>query len=437
MLIQCLGLNHRTAPLDLLEQLHLSQDQVQAALSRAGCGRDASRDGLLELALLSTCNRVEAYAVSTQAGTEPLRTLLAESAGLDSEALDEHLYQYQGPAAVEHLLEVAAGLDSMVLGEPQILGQVADAHTMALRADSSGPVLARVFRTAIHGGKRARSETDIATNPATTSSVAVSFASDIVKSLGEAHVTVIGAGEMAELAVRSLRKREVTKITVVNRTLDKARELASRWDAEARTFEHLSATLQSSDIVIASTGAPHPILYSDMLENVMNGRATRPLVVLDIAVPRDVESEVADIPGVHLYDLEALNRHLEGSMSIRERQVPAVKAIIREEMADFERWYESLRVRPLIAALHQRADAIRREEIERTLRQMGDLDEAQLEHLDALTRAVVKKLLHAPTLRLKEQSRNGNAAAYALVARDLFDLDPPETDLDQALEALK
>ncbi len=436
MIIHCLGLNHRTAPLEILERLYASADQVEVMLSRAGCGRDADRDGLLELAILSTCNRVEAYALSLNQDITPLRRLLAESEDISEQSLEPHLYHHQGLEAVKHLLRVAAGLDSLVLGEPQILGQVAEAHTRALRVDSSGPILSRVFRSAIHAGKRARAETEIATNPTTTSSVAVSFASDIVRSLGEARIVVIGAGEMAELAVEALRKRGASDLVVVNRTVDRAKQLARRWNAEARSFEQLPGAIAEADIVIASTAAPHPILYKEVVVPAMSGRPGRPMVVLDIAVPRDVEPEVGDIEGVHLYDLEGLSEHLEGNLNVRMRQVPAVETILEEEMAAFASWYDSLKVRPLIAALHQQAETIRTQELERTLRQLGDLDEGQVAQLEALTRALVKKLLHSPTLRLKEHSRNGTAAAYALVARDLFDIDPPQSDLDRALESL-
>lgn len=436
MIIHCLGLNHRTATLDLLEQLYAPEEQVEAMLSRAGCGRDADRDGLLEMAVVSTCNRVEAYALSLSEDVSPLRRLLAESGDVSEDSLNPHLYHHQGIEAVRHLLRVAAGLDSLVLGEPQILGQVAEAHTRALRVDSSGPILSQVFRSAIHAGKRARAETEIATNPSTTSSVAVAFASEIVHSLREARIVVIGAGEMAELAVEALRKRGASDLVVVNRTVERAAELSTRWNAQARSFEQLPGAIAEADIIIASTAAPHAILSTNVVTGAMSGRPERPMVVLDIAVPRDVDPEVADIEGVHLYDLESLSEQLEGSLNVRMRQVPAVEAILEQEMAEFETWYDSLKVRPLIAALHQQAESLRTQELERTLRQLGDLDEEQVAQLEALTRALVKKLLHSPTLRLKEHSRNGTAAAYALVARDLFDIDPPDSDLDRALESL-
>lgn len=437
MHIHCLGINHRTAPLEILERLYVSKDQAEAMLSRAGCGRDADRDGLLELVLLSTCNRVEAYALSLNEDSAPLRALLAESGGLSEDSLVRHLYHHHGLEAVRHLLRVSAGLDSMVLGEPQILGQVAEAHTRALRVDSSGPILSRVFRSAIHAGKRARSETDIATNPTTTSAVAVAFASDIVQALEEARVVVIGAGEMAELAVEALRKRGVSDIIVVNRTVERAESLATRWNARAQSFEQIHEAIAEADIVITSTAAPHPILHAPAVSEAMAGRPDRPMVVLDIAVPRDVDPQVADIQGLHLHDLESLSQHLEGSLERRSRQIPAVEGILEQEMADFEAWYESLKVRPLIAALHQRAESIRVQELERSLRQLGDLDEDQVAQLEALTRALVKKLLHAPTMSLKEHSRNGTAAAYTLLTRDLFRIDPPDSDLDRALESLQ
>lgn len=422
MEIHCLGLNHKTAPIGTLEKLHFSEDQVRSTLARCGCGDQPAESDPLELALLSTCNRVEVYALLRGDDPSPLLQILAESAELSQKEIEPHLYHHRGLDAVHHLLRVAAGLDSMVIGETQVLGQVANAYTLALQASAAGIVINRALQTAIHGGKRARAETGISTNPSTTSSVAVHFAASIVRDIQSSQVLVIGAGEMAELTVEALRKRGVDHLTVINRTVARARELANRWDATARSFEHLTSSLSSADIVITSTGAPHPILSQPLVRESMSLRQDRPIVILDIAVPRDVDPSVGELAQVHLYDLEHLNQHLKGSLGERINEVPAVETILEQELQTFAAWYDSIGVRPLISELHQWAETLRSQELERTLPRLESLTLTERETVEAMTRALVKKILHSPTLRLKEQSQNGTGAAYGEIVRDLFDL---------------
>lgn len=431
MEIHCLGLNHKTAPLDLLERAYFSDDQLRAALARCGCG-DGVVAGPLELVILSTCNRVELYALLEEPDRSQLEQLLVESAGLTSEDLGPHLYHHQGLTAVHHLLRVASGLDSMVVGEPQILGQVGEAYKSSLEANASGAVLNKVFHAALHTGKRARAESAIATNPSTTSSVAVAFAADIVPDLSSAKVLVLGAGEMAELAVRALTKRGTNAITVINRTVGRAQELAGRWAAEAKAFEQLLPALAHSDILISSTGAPHTVLHRPTVQKAMDRRPERPLVILDIAVPRDIDPAVAEIANVHRFDLDALQSHLDNSLEQRQGEVPKVESILEEELAAFESWYASIGIRPLIADLHRLAEDIRVREVERTLAQLQSLAPDEKEKIEAMSRAVVKRLLHTPTLRLKERERNSSSAAYALITRDLFALSKDEqTEADR------
>ena len=421
MHILCLGVNHQTAPLTLRERLAFDPAHTRVTLSRYGFGRTPD-EGVAELVILSTCNRVEVYAYGPEPAFEPLRALLSEAAGIPAAEFAGHSYSLVDMEAVGHLFRVAAGLDSMILGEPQILGQVAEAHTLALRAGSSGLVLARLFQSAIHSGKRARHETDIAVNPANVSAVAVHLVASVVHRLEAAHVVVIGAGEMAELAVEALRKRSVRRITVVNRSVANGQELARRWQADVRPFEALAEALGQADVVISSTGAPHTVIHPEMVAAAMADRPDRPLVIVDVAVPRDVEADVDDLPGVHVYDLDRLNAHVSRSVDERRAQVPAVEAILEKEIDAFRAWLKGLAVRPLIRALRQQAEAIRRAEVERTLRRFNGVGvEAQAE-LDALTRALVNKLLHAPTRCLAEKSAAGEGAQYALTARELFDL---------------
>ncbi|HET7012224.1 MAG TPA: glutamyl-tRNA reductase [Anaerolineales bacterium] len=423
MHILCLGVNHNTAPLALRERLAFDPARTRATLARFGFGR-ASDGPIADLAILSTCNRVETYAYASQPDFAPLHALLAEATGVPAAEIAGHAYCLADMDAVSHLFRVAAGLESMVLGEPQILGQVAEALNLALRAGSSGLVLSRLFQGAIHVGKRARHETDIAVNPANVSTVAVHLVASIVPELKAAHVAVIGAGEMAELAVEALRKRSVRMITLVNRSLANGQELARRWQAQVRPFGALPETLGQADVVISSTGAPHAVIHLETVQEAMAARPGRPLVIVDLAVPRDVESSVDELPEVHVYDLDRLHAHLSQSVDERRAQVPAVERILEEEIQAFAGWLRSLAVRPLIRALRQQAEAIRRSEVERTLRRANGRSAHHREELDALTRALVNKLLHAPTSLLIEKSQDAEGAQFALAARLLFDLGP-------------
>ena len=423
MHIHCVGLNHHSAPVSLRERLSFDRRQLRATLARCGCGGRENAAPLSELVILSTCNRVEMYAVASSRDEAPLIELLCEASDIEPGTLSELLYSYQDLEAVHHLYRVACGLDSMVLGEPQILGQVADAYSQALTVGSAGLVLSRAFQGAIHTGKRAHSETSISVNPATVSSVAVHLIASVVPSLEEARVLVVGAGEMAELAIEALRKRSVRHISVINRTVARAEDLARRWTAEARPFEALELELRKADIVISSTAAPHAIFSTAMVSRAMALRPERSLMLIDIAVPRDVEPEVGEIRGVRLYDIDDLESQVRVSLGERRSQVPKVETIIKEELEEFTAWYESLAIRPVVKAMRQQAERIRRREVDRTIRRLASLDVEAREEIEALTRALVKKLLHAPTMCLKEQSRNGNAAQYALIARELFGID--------------
>lgn len=436
MHILCIGVNHRTASVSLRENLSLGEEALRAALARHGRGREESGGILSELTILSTCNRIELYSRSASTDHGALTSLLEEVSGVSRKAFEQHLFQLEGQDAARHLFRVAAGLDSQVLGEPQILGQVAEAHMTALRLGSTGPVLSRLFQTAIHAGKRVRNESAISSGLSTVSSIAVKLASDVVGGLAQAKVVVIGAGEMAELAVEALRKRGAQRIAVINRTVSRGQELAKRWGAVAKPLEAILDELRDADIVISSTSAPHTILHRKSLEKLMRHREDRQLVVLDIAVPRNVDEEVGELPGVHLYDIDDLVRQAGQSFENRKREVPRAEAVVEEELASFLSWLDTLSVTPVIRELHQLAESIRRQELKRTLRRMPGLDEAETQRIEALTRALVNKLLHFPTVYLKEQSRYGEEVRGALLTRKLFGLDDrnPDDENHQYLE---
>lgn len=430
MRIYCIGINHRTAPIHLRERLTFDDAAVGTGLTRLGIGTSG---GVGESVLLSTCNRVEIYAAAAESAAAELQSFLSDERGVPLEGLRPHFYEYEDGEAVRHLLHVAAGLDSLVLGEPQILGQVRHALDVARSVGAAGPILNRVFQSAIHAGKRARAETSISHNPASVASLAAALCERAHPNLKAAQVVVLGAGEMAELAVEAVRKRGVQKILVVNRTAERAHALAQRWSAETASFDALQAALGRADILISSTGAAQTLIRRDMVVEAMASRPHRPLVFIDIAVPRDVEPEVAEVPEVRLFDIDHLNAHLEQSLAKRSGEVPKVELILTEEQAEIMEYLAAVDMLPLIVDLRRQAEAIRQNELERSLRRMPELTEAQRERIDAMSQALVKKLLEAPTRQLRVAATSSDAPEHAAFARRLFDL--PDAGNPSAIDA--
>jgi glutamyl-tRNA reductase len=420
MHIYCLGLNHNTTPIELREQFSLSEDAIRSALARLACGLLAT--SIAELVIISTCNRTELYAASSHMAIAELEAFLSDASGVPAKQFHAHSYRYVDLDVARHLFEVAAGLDSLVIGEPQILGQIVRSLELSRGQNMAGPVLNRLFQSAIHAGKRARTETAISRNPASVSSLAASLAERVVHPIADAQVVILGAGEMAELAVEALRKRGAQKILVVNRTLERAHTIADRWDAQITTFENLDSALVSADILISSTGAPHTILSADMVKHAMQAREQRSMVLIDIAVPRDIDSDAANIPLVKLYDIDNLNEKLEGALAERMSEVPQVKSILDEEIKEFSEYMKSLEMIPIISDIRQQAEGIRKEMLDKTLRRLPDLTEAERVRIEAMTQALVKQILHAPTNRLRAEASCPHAPEYAAVARTLFGL---------------
>jgi glutamyl-tRNA reductase len=420
MHIFCLGLNHTTTNINLREQLSLNDEAIRSALSRLACGHLSS--SMIELVILSTCNRVELYAASSQLAFAELEAFLSDVCAVPVGQFHSSCYRYQDVNAAHHLFKVAAGLDSLVIGEPQILGQIVHALELSRGQNMAGPVLNRLFQSALHAGKRARTETGISRNPASVSSLAASLAEQAVQPIADARVVILGAGEMAELAVEALRKRGVNRILVVNRTLERAHVIADRWNANIATFESLDDALISADILIASTGAPHTILSAESVGKAMKIRPHRPLFLIDIAVPRDIDQDAGELQNVKLYDIDNLNAKLEHSLAERMDEVPTVELILEEEIKDFAEYIKSLDMLPIIADIRQQAESIRRELLEKTLRRLPDLSEAERDRIEAMTQAMVKKILQAPTHRLRAEASCPHAPEYAAVARTLFGL---------------
>jgi len=352
-----------------------------------------------------------------------LDTFSADTQNIPVSEFSSSLYRLLDEEAVAHLLRVAAGLDSAVLGEPQILGQVTEAYAVARQHGTAGKILSRLFQTAIHAGKRAHTETAIGHNPASIASVAINLISETIHYLPAAKIMVLGAGEMAELAVEALRKRGASQIVVVNRTLGRAEELARRWDGQAAALEMLLELLPDTDIVFTSTGAPHTVIQATMVEKAMKGRPNRPLVFMDIAVPRDVDADVNKIPGVRLYDMDTLSEQLETCLAQREAEVPQVTDILSEEYIDFMDYLATLDVVPLIVEMRRQANTIRQSELEKMIRRIPDLPPKAEQHIEALTKSIVNKILHSPTARLREEANGPNAVDYANITRELFGLD--------------
>lgn len=419
----CVGINHQTACVDLRETLAFSPNHLEDTLTRLDCGDGSPLGEIRELVILSTCNRVELYAVTGRVCFEALESFLSDTHNLSKETFANALYHFQDEDAVQHLLEVAAGLNSVVLGEPQILGQVTDAYAVARKHGTAGKVLSRLFQVAIHAGKRARTETAIGQNPASIASVAVNLISETVPDLTQARVMVLGAGQMAELVVEALRKRGSHQILVVNRTLPRAQELAHRWGGQAAALEMLLEFLTDIDIMITSTGAPHTIIQASMIKKALAQRPERPMVLMDIAVPRDVDPQVAELGGVRLFDMDTLSKRVATGLAQRQAEIPQVNRILAEEKAQFLEYLASLDVIPLIVQMRAHANTIRQAEIEKTLQRIPGLPPEAHAHIDALTRSIVNKILHSPTVRLRAEANGPQAIYFADITRSLFGLD--------------
>ncbi|HEY3289541.1 MAG TPA: glutamyl-tRNA reductase [Anaerolineae bacterium] len=431
MTILCLGVSFRTASIELREQLSLSKEAVATALGRFCLWRGEHLGTGAELVLLSTCNRLELYLAAPDYwpdAADALIQFMADECRVPPTQLQSCVTRYDGLEAVQHLCRVAAGLDSMVLGESQILGQVSDTYEVALRAGTAEAVVSAVFRAAIRAGKRAQTETTIGQNPVSAGSVAVRLAEQVMGSaaLPDARVLVVGAGEMAELVVKALHARGVSRLIVANRTQAHADVLAQRWSGTAFDLAHLDLAIAQVDVVITSTGSPTPIILAEPLRRVMESRPERPLVLIDIGVPRDIEPAVGSIAGVRLFNLDDLQSNLDASHQERQAQVPFAEAIVADELAEFARWLRGAEVHPVITDLRRKAEAIRQHEMERALRHLPDLDPKTREYIQGLSRALVNKLLHEPTSKLRDAANDGQGIEYANSVRYLFGLNGDE-----------
>lgn len=418
MQLAAIGLSHKRAPVEVRELLACPPARQEAALTGLlGCAAEG--------VILSTCNRMEVYAVldNPAAGPEDLAAFVGDFNGLTPDAFVPYLYHLRGEEVVEHLFAVASGLDSMIIGEPQILGQVRDAYETASACGATGPILSWIFSHALKAGKQVRSETEITRSAVSISYAAVELARKVFGSLTGRSILVVGAGKMGELAARTLSDHGLSDVVVTNRTFARAAQLAERFGGLAAEFDRLPELVERADVVVTSTGAPGFVLTPTLVKQAMHGRRNRPLFVIDIAVPRDVDPLVQRLDNVFLYDIDDLQAVCAANLEERRREVARAQKIIDAEMAAYRAWWANLGVVPTISSLRRRAEEIRQSELKKALGRMGELSERQQSTLDALTTAIVNKLLHQPITRLKTQAEMGGDGQYVRVTRELFGLD--------------
>ncbi len=420
MSVVVIGLNHRTAPLDLLERMTIGDGQLPKALHDL-----CTREHISESLVLSTCNRTEVYAVAERfhGAYSDIRGFLADFSYLPPEDFSDHLYVHYDSAAAAHLLAVTAGLDSAVLGESEIQGQVKVAWERARDEGTAGPALNLLLRHALEAGKRARTETGIARNIASVSQAAVAMTGQRLGGVAGRTVVVLGAGEMGEGMAVALAGAGAGDVLVANRTQARAAELAARVGGRAVPLVELPERLAEVDVLLTSTGSRAPMIERADLEPVMAGRADRPLLIVDIAVPRDVDPAVAQVPGVTLLDMDDLRGFAAAGVAERRREVAAVEAILDEELERYVGATSAREVAPMIVALRERAEAARSAELDRLRGRYDDLDERQLDMVDAVTRGLVAKLLHQPTVVLKDAAGSPRGDRLVAALRELFEIE--------------
>ena len=427
-MITLASMSHHTAPLEVRERLAIPAEALPAVLAR---GREAFGGSVL----IGTCNRLELYVPGLRDSGEVLG-FLAHELKADLETVDRHFNVEHASDAVRHLYSVASGVDSMVIGETEVLGQVRGAFSAMVAAGTDNAVLSRLFHTAIRTGRRARNETGIGAHALSVSAIAAQQARDLFPDLGVARVLMVGAGEAAKLAAESLTGYGAKNLTIINRTLEHAEALAQALEGRALPFSQLWDVLAAADVVVAASGSPDPLFSAAMVSEVATRREGLPLLLVDIALPRDFGAGVRDVPGVSYFDLDDLQAIAGRNNSARLAEVDDVRAIVDEETARFVAWWEQLQVVPTIAALTDRAEAVRQAEVAKTLRRLRleGADRAHVEELtDVLTKAIIRQLLHEPITALRER---GDRDVYVEALRSLFRLDAADLAdvVDEPLE---
>jgi glutamyl-tRNA reductase len=417
------GMNHRTASLAERESLALAQDAAHGVLAEA-----LRRDPIREALVISTCNRTEFYLATEDpdGAAAALRAAVERVKGADLLPPGPSIYRLDDAAAIRHAFRVACGLDSMVLGEAQILSQLKDAYATAREAGAAGPVLDRLFESAFRAGKRARAETSIGAGVVSIASAACELARQGLRSLDALRVVVVGAGETSRLAAKHLARHCPGGVTIVNRTFTRAEALASELGTAAQPFERLTAAVAAADLVVTATTAPTAILSAAQVRDAMATRANRPLLIIDLAVPRDVEPDVASVASVTLHPIDAIQTVVDRTLATRASEVPRVETIVDEEAAKYEAWRRGFEASPIVRDLREHFERMRSEEIDRQLANVSAEERARAERL---TKALVNRLLHLPTVRLKDADPASDEGVWRLrAARELFALDGGRAD---------
>ena len=414
-----IGLNHKTAPIEIRERLVFPEDRIEAALHQI-----KSLPSLKEDMILSTCNRVEIYAAAreTEKAVIELKHFFSKYHRLSLKEFERNLYSLIGEEAVRHIFRVASSLDSMVVGEPQILGQIKSAYNVSVESKTSGLILHRLLHRAFHVAKRVRTETKIGDSAVSVSSVAVELAKKIFETLQKKTVLLIGAGEMCELAAHHLVSEGVERVFVTNRTYERAVALAHEIRGEAIAFEEMNQGLRRVDIVISATNSPQPLIGHDEVVKLMRDRKQRPVFFIDIADPRDIEPSVGEIGNVYLYNIDDLKKVSDENIQDRGKEAQKAETIVQDEVIKFVNWYHSLEVTPTLVALRKKFEEIRKKELEKTLSLHPHLSEKEKQSLEALTSAIINKILHPPTALLKQTSEEATADLYLDALQTLFQL---------------
>lgn len=426
MHIVVVGLNYRTSPVEVRERFALAEEQFSDALTKL-----KATMSIMECVIVATCNRTEIYAVveRPQICGHDVRWFMEQWFGLPREQFTSHLYMYEDQQAIEHLFKVASGLDSMIIGETQILGQVRSAFLTAQSLKTTGKIFNMLFKQAVTLAKRAHSETKIGELAVSVSYAAVELGKHIFGSFNDKNVFVFGAGETGELTAKHLHSNGATKIQVVNRTLEKAQEVAAQFSGVAYTFEQAQSALEQADIMISSTASKQYILTRADVESLMRKRRNKPLFMIDIAVPRDFDPSIADIDNVFLYDIDDLKDIVESNLAQRKQEAIKIEAMIKEEIEQFVSWYQTLGVVPLIRALHSKATDVHESTMDSLTKKLPDLTDQELKVIRKLTKSMVNQMIQEPVERIKEMAGEKRADEAMALFTQLFDLEEELAEL--------
>jgi len=418
MYVLLTGINHKTAPIEIREKFAFAAAELEHAYDKL---KSEEVDGLV---ILNTCNRTELYATARdiEAGQKHLKSFLLSYSGLSSEEIEKYIYQPNCYAAIDHLFRVSSGLDSMILGETQVLGQVKEAYQKAQELKASDGVLNSLFQKALYVGKKVRTETAIDQHPVSVSYTAVELAKKTLGSLENKSVLVVGAGEIGELTTKYLLLNGVHSVLVSNRSYEKAVEMAALFNGRAVRFDLLTEELRNADIVISCTAASHYVLREDNCREVLLSREGRRIILIDIAVPRDIEPALGDIEGVYLYDIDDLQGVIDSSFTARQKAAATANDIIADELVEFNEWLASLYVVPVISALKKHGETIKQNELKRAFNRLGKVTDREQEVITALAHSIVNQLLHFPVVNLKEMAVSNQGHLYAEVVKKLFGL---------------